>query len=66
MDQFSDQNEHKIVRKERRKTLEKKFLDKNRSESEKGSMCIIKIVIKEENIWGMIEKLNLQSIFLFC
>jgi hypothetical protein len=36
MDQFSDPNEHKIVRKERRKTLEKKFLDRNRSGSEKG------------------------------
>ena len=36
MDQFSDPNEHKIVRKERRKTLEKKFLDRNRRESEKG------------------------------
>jgi hypothetical protein len=42
------------IKKERRRTLEKKFLEKNKKSNEKG-------VIKEENIWEMIEKMRLQS-----
>jgi hypothetical protein len=35
---LSEEEEQIIVRKERRKTLEKKFLDKNKKNTEKGGI----------------------------
>ena len=49
------------ILKKQRKVLEQKSLDCNNPNT-KLSIVYIKLVIKEENIWEMIEKLKLDSI----
>ena len=62
MEKTNSEIQENYIRKERRITLEKKFLDKNKNGEHLEGTITIKLVINEEIIWEIIEQLKLQGI----
>ena len=56
---MENDDEPDVLRQQRKKTLGKKFLKK----VSQNGILIVYVEIKEDDIWQMIEKLNLQGKF---